>query len=212
MKMQVESANRIKVTIDDVTLSCAPGEFIADVAKRAGIEIPLLCGSKEKLLLGRGRCRVCIVEVVESGKAKVVTACNYPIRRDCEVFTRSDRILKERGIIFALLKHRAPESKAIARMAAANNAPSIARLEERDLTGSCVLCGLCVQACKAQGTGAISLIGRGVDKKVSTPFGEESPDCIGCGVCASVCPASSISLKASSGTRTTLTFMDACNV
>lgn len=209
--MQVSELESIPVTIDGQVLTCAPGEFIVDVAKRAGINIPVLCGSKEGLLLGRGHCRVCIVEVVESGRTKVVTSCNYPIQRECEIHTKSERILRERAMIFALLQHRAPDSAVIARMAAANNAPKFPRLEKHDMSGACVLCGLCVQACKAQGTGAISLVGRGLDKMVSTPFGDESPDCIGCGVCVSVCPSSSISLKASSGTRSTLTFSDSHN-
>jgi NADH dehydrogenase/NADH:ubiquinone oxidoreductase subunit G len=212
MSAKANTGNEIQVTIDDKTLSCLPGEYIADVAKRANVYIPLLCGKQEALVLGRGRCRVCIVEIVESGRTKVVTACNYPVQRNCDVFTKSERIIKERGVIFALLKHLAPDSRVIAEMADANNAPHIKRLEEPEEKGACILCGLCVEACKAQGTGAISTVGRGVEKQVSTPFGEESSDCIGCGVCASVCPTSSISLKAADNTRTTLTFMDAQNM
>jgi ferredoxin len=36
----------------------------------------------------------------------------------------------------------------------------------------CILCGLCVRACKEiVGVSAISLVNRGVDKKVKPPFG-----------------------------------------
>ena len=185
----------ISLTIDGKACTCLPGEYLADVAKRNGIDVPLLCGYKESLL-GRGSCRVCIVEVVESGRSKIVASCIYPVQKECEVFTANERVTKERGVIFALLKGLAPESELIASMAKAYGAPYVKRLDASDpeylayeeANSACMLCGLCVEACKTLGTGAISTVGRGVEKKVSTPFDEPTPDCIGCGSCAAVCP------------------------
>jgi len=69
------------------------------------------------------------------------------------------------------------------------------------LASSCILCGLCAQACAALGTGAISTVGRGVSKKISTPYGEPSADCIGCASCAAVCPTKAIECTEEKGQR-----------
>ena len=54
---------------------------------------------------------------------------------------------------------------------------------------ACVLCGLCVRACKEiVGVSAISVIQRGIAKKVATPFQVASSRCIGCGTCVLICP------------------------
>ena len=66
----------------------------------------------------------------------------------------------------------------------------------------CILCGLCVQACNALGTGAISTVNRGVDKKVSTPYDNPSKFCVGCLSCANVCPTGAIEYTQTETTRT----------
>ena len=61
---------------------------------------------------------------------------------------------------------------------------------------SCIICGLCVRACKEiVGISAISLINRGINKKVSPPFEVTSPTCIGCGTCVLICPTGYIKLR-----------------
>ncbi|MGI6685897.1 MAG: 4Fe-4S dicluster domain-containing protein, partial [Bacillota bacterium] len=59
----------------------------------------------------------------------------------------------------------------------------------------CILCNLCVRVCEEMGTGAISLVMRGTEKRLATPYDEASPDCIGCGACAAVCPTGAIEMK-----------------
>jgi bidirectional [NiFe] hydrogenase diaphorase subunit len=59
----------------------------------------------------------------------------------------------------------------------------------------CILCGLCVRACQEiVGVGAISVINRGIEKRVSPPFHIASNVCIECGTCVLVCPTRAITL------------------
>ena len=187
------------ITINGTVCKCERGEYILTIARRNGIAIPTLC--QHASLGEQGACRVCIVEVEESGRKKIVTACVYPVTRECSVETDSERVREERGVILALLRCRAPESADIAEMCERYNAPELSRLRPLP-TGKCVLCGLCVKACNALGSGAINTMLRGTQKLVGTPYDEPSADCIGCGSCASVCPTGHIALVQDEHSRT----------
>jgi len=52
------------------------------------------------------------------------------------------------------------------------------------------------------GTGAISTVLRGTEKKVSTPYDNPSEFCVGCLSCANVCPADAIEYTQTETTRT----------
>lgn len=181
----------INLIIDGVACTCEKGEYLYDVAARNGIVIPTLCRS-EAFDDHRACCRICIVEVETRGRSKVVTSCVYPVEQDCTVYTASPRILEERAVLMALLAHRAPESAEIAAMAdEMGGVEGFDRLVSVD-GDKCILCGLCVQACDSLGTGAISTVLRGTEKRVATPYDEPSAACVGCLSCANVCPTDAI--------------------
>jgi NADH dehydrogenase/NADH:ubiquinone oxidoreductase subunit G len=190
----------ITITVDGRECRCEPGEFLAGVAARNGIHIPTLCGASAALL-GRGCCRVCIVEIIEAGRRRTVTSCIYPISQPCEVITASEKILRERGMVLALLQHLAPESELIAKMSKQYAVPGAGQLVANPDGGKCILCGLCVEACEALGASAISTVGRGVSKKISTPYDDQSPYCLGCGACAAICPTGNIPVQTTEGSR-----------
>ncbi|HYF81431.1 MAG TPA: 2Fe-2S iron-sulfur cluster-binding protein [Clostridia bacterium] len=99
----------MKVLIDGRTCEAEYGEYILAVAKRNGIDIPTLCHSDA--LDGLGTCRLCVVELVEAEKTKIVASCIYPITRELEIRTDSSRIFRIRKTIMKLLLSRAPENE-----------------------------------------------------------------------------------------------------
>jgi len=177
------------ITIDGIKCECERGEYLLQIARRNGIFIPTLCHHEG--LGSLGACRVCIVEVVYKGQSKVVTSCLYPVEHEIEVFSDTDKIKEERGVILALLARLAPGAKVIHQMAAFSGA-DLPRLSDKEGGDTCILCGRCATACELVGSGAIAKINRGTAKAVGTPYEEPSSECIGCAGCAHVCPTESI--------------------
>lgn len=187
------------VTINGKPCVCEKGEFLLQVARRNGIEIPTLC--HHEAIAGQGCCRLCIVEVVERGRGRIVVSCVFPVEHECEVFTDSEKVRRERGMILRLLEKRAPESPEIRALCEKYAAPEIDRFVRAD-GEKCVLCGLCAKACGELSVGAISTVNRGVTKQIATPYHEPSSVCVGCGSCASVCPTGAIEIAETADTRT----------
>jgi NADH dehydrogenase/NADH:ubiquinone oxidoreductase subunit G len=177
------------ITIDGKTCSCEPGESLLLIAKRNDIFIPTLCYHEG--LGGIGACRLCIVEVVEGARSKVVVSCMYPVEREIEVFTASDKIKEQRGVVLALLARLAPNADVIQQMTKFMGA-ELPRLSDKAGGDTCVLCGRCTTACELVGSGAIAKVNRGTTKAIDTPYGQPSSECIGCASCANVCPTKSI--------------------
>ncbi|MDR2035677.1 MAG: (2Fe-2S)-binding protein [Coriobacteriales bacterium] len=191
----------ITITIDGKPCVCEPGEYVLEIARRNGIFVPALCSLKP-VLTERGCCRVCIVELVEDARSKVVVSCIYPVERECEVFTQSEKIVRERGMILALLKLLAPDATLIAQLAKAYRAPDLDRLEPNPEGGTCVLCGRCVEACSLLGTSSLAAVNRGVSKEIATAYHAPSATCIGCASCAGVCPTDAIPVVEDGAKRT----------
>ena len=61
--------------------------------------------------------------------------------------------------------------------------------------GGCILCGMCVRLCDdVMKIGALAFEGRGMRRRVTTPFRKPSEFCITCGACSSICPTGAIEL------------------
>lgn len=189
----------MKIKINGLECSAKHGEFLLDVAERNDIFIPTLC--HDEALDGQASCRICIVELVEGEKKRVVTSCVFPVVKEVEVITDSERLRSMRRAILTLLSARAPGSGRIRKLAEEYGVSPDTRFQ-KDEEEKCILCGLCVAACDKMGTGAISTVNRGISKKVATPFEEPAAACIGCGACANVCPCDAIELSEENGKRT----------
>lgn len=189
----------MKITIDGKPCEAEYGEFILDIAKRNGIDIPTLCHSDA--LPGQANCRLCIVDTIENGWHKIVTSCVFPVTKEIEVVTNSEQIRTMRRTIIMLLLARVPENEYLNKLKREYAVPDLDRFAT-DSREECVLCGLCVKACEKLGSSAISTVNRGITKKVSTPYDEPSRQCIGCSSCAAVCPTGAIKATDKGNRRT----------
>jgi NADH dehydrogenase/NADH:ubiquinone oxidoreductase subunit G len=187
--MEVEAV--INVTIDGRKLQVPEGWTILEAARENGIEIPTLC--YHEALEPYGACRLCVVELERGSRSQLVASCVYPCEEGAVVHTDSEMVRCSRRTTVELLMASSAHIPLIQELAAQMGvAEPRVRLEPND----CILCGLCARACKEiVGVSAISLVDRGMDKKVKTPFEIASRDCIGCGTCVLVCPTGAIKLE-----------------
>ena len=185
----------IPITIDGQRLEVEPETTILEAAKSIGVFVPSLCHSE--LVEAYGACRLCSVEILRRGKSKIVTACNYPIRDEIEVQTRSERAMRTRRLLLEMMLARWPEVKKIQDMARFHgiDEPRFVHPQRDDDEHACVLCGLCVRVCR-EGVwqDVLGFAGRGAGRRVAMPYGEMSPECVGCGACAAVCPTGAIQM------------------
>ena len=189
----------VTLTIDGREVQAEEGAMILEVARAHNIYIPALCYHEE--VAPYGACRLCMVEIVTNGKERLVASCLYPVEEGLMVKTNTERVMNNRRMIMELLLARCPDSEVIQELASRLGVvkPSF-RLEEGNR--KCILCGLCVRACEeVVGVSAISLVNRGVDRQMTTPFNDFSEACIGCGSCAYVCPTGAISMEDVGDTR-----------
>ncbi|TLN16196.1 2Fe-2S iron-sulfur cluster binding domain-containing protein, partial [bacterium] len=176
----------ISLTIDGQSIQVTEGRTLLEACREHGIPIPTLC--YHPALEPYGGCRLCMVELEIPGRLpRLVAACVYPCEEGLMVHTRSALALKSRRMTAELLLAGARGVPEIEQLAVELGVETVRfRLPE---TNACVLCGLCVRACREiVGVAAISLIERGMAKKVSAPFELASSRCIGCGTCVLICP------------------------
>lgn len=187
----------MKIIVDGKEIDAVLGETLLGAARRAGIHIPTLCYHES--LEGQGRCRLCMVEVNEGGRKEVVASCTYPVKEGIEVTTSTPVIDKIRRHIIMLLYKRATGSPVMRQLFQEYGCPQNSLQENPE--ERCILCNICVRACEELGSSAISLIMRGTQKRVATPYDEAAAVCIGCGTCARVCPAGAIEMTEKEGIR-----------
>jgi len=140
-----------------------------------------------------------LVEVAKNGRKRLVASCLYSVEEGLVVKTDTERVMNNRRMIMELLLARCPNNKVIQDLARQLGVDKTSfKLEDND----CILCALCVRVCnEVVGVYAISLVNRGVNREVATPFYEPSDACLGCGSCAYICPTGAIKFEDIGDTR-----------
>jgi NADH dehydrogenase/NADH:ubiquinone oxidoreductase subunit G len=175
----------VNLYINSVRVSMEEGSTLLEAARFMGFPIPTLCHMEG--LSPYGACRLCVVEIGEGTRAKLVSSCTYPVEEGLKVRTASERVMKARRMVIELLLASCPQSKQIQDLASSFGVRQQRFKQEHE---DCILCGLCVRMCKEQMmAGAIGFQNRGEKRVINTPFNAKSEVCRLCGGCMYVCPA-----------------------
>lgn len=175
----------IRLTINGLYVEVEEGWTILETAKFLGLEIPTLCYNEG--LSPYGGCRLCLVEIGENEKSRLVSSCTYPVQEGLVVRTDTKKVIEARKMNIELMLSIAPYSKVIQDLASKFGVKQV-RFKIRN--EECILCGLCVRICAEQMDGrAIGFQNRGYKRKISTPFDIRSEECRLCGGCIYICPA-----------------------
>ena len=175
----------ISFKLNGLDVSVEKGTIILEAAQFYGFPIPTLCHMEG--LSPYGACRLCVVEIGDGARARLVTACTYPVEEGMKVRTASERVLRARRMVLELLLASCPQSKIIQDLASQHQIRQQRFKQEHE---DCILCGRCVRMCEEQMMAkAIGFRARGEKRGIGTPFDIRSETCRLCGGCMYVCPA-----------------------
>ncbi|WP_153306324.1 2Fe-2S iron-sulfur cluster-binding protein, partial [Desulfatiglans anilini] len=87
----------ITVTIDGRRIQAAPHTTILEAARGVNIDIPTLCYNEA--LTPYGACRLCMVEITEGKRTRLVASCIYEISEGLVVETDTPRVQNVRRLV-----------------------------------------------------------------------------------------------------------------
>ncbi|MGI1691526.1 NADH-dependent [FeFe] hydrogenase, group A6 [Thermoanaerobacter uzonensis] len=205
--------DKVRVTIDGITVEVPSHYTVLEAAKEAGIDIPTLCYLKGINQIGA--CRICVVEM--EGVRNLQTSCTYPVFDGMKVYTNTPKVREARKLNLELIlsnhdrscltciRNTNCELQSLSKKLGVdeirfegenikysidNASPSVVRDPNK-----CVLCRRCVAVCsEVQNVFAIGMVNRGFKTMVAPSFGRSLKDspCISCGQCIEVCPVGAI--------------------
>ncbi len=206
----------IEMKINGKVVEGEQGDTILEVAEKNGIEVPTLCHMDQ--LEPTGACRICLVELVDSGE--VVTSCTQPASDGLEVETHNGRVEQSRKLSLELLLSNTDvniECKSEETRCKLTELVRKYDLEPERFAGEkrshpkmednpfleldhdrCVLCGRCVRACEEiRGRSAIDFANRGFETKIAPPLDRSLTEgtCQFCGQCVDACPSGALTSK-----------------
>ena len=178
----------IQIRMNGLDVQAEEHWTILETAKFYGLEIPTLCYNEG--LSPYGGCRLCLVEIGQEPRTKLVSSCTYRVEEGLIVRTDTRRVVEARRMMIELMLSTAPYSKVLQDLASLYG---VTRQRFKPRNEECVYCGLCVRMCAEQmDARAINFQNRGNKRKISTPFDIRSEECRLCGACMYICPACSL--------------------
>jgi heterodisulfide reductase subunit A len=105
----------ITFSLNGTQVQAQAGQTILEAARARGVQIPTLC--HHPALEAYGGCRLCMVEIAQGRRKRLVTSCNYEVREGLEVQTDSQRVHKSRRMSLELFLARCPEVQSIRELA-----------------------------------------------------------------------------------------------
>lgn len=215
-----ENKEQIKIKINDHELSVPEGITILEAAGEAGVKIPTLCHldlHDLQLHNKTASCRVCMVEVGEEIRNKLVPACVTKTFEGMTVRTDTVRSIAARRMAVELLLSNHPNECFTCPKNLECELQSLAKeLNVREIrwegekmdypidlssdaivknSNKCIYCRRCETACNVvQTCGILSGIGRGFDAFVGPAFNMPMVEssCTYCGQCVQVCPTAAL--------------------
>jgi NADH dehydrogenase/NADH:ubiquinone oxidoreductase subunit G len=180
--------SEILLEIDGREVQAKQGMTILEAARDAGISIPTLCYHEK--LEPYGACRLCVVEVENRGRTRIVVSCVYPVESNIVVRTRSEKIDRIRKMILELQLAHAPDSFVLQELAEEYGADKN-RFEKEP--SFCIHCGLCVRYCaEVKGAHAVGFVDRGIRKEIGFIPEIASQVCWNCKECFPLCPTEAL--------------------
>jgi len=180
--------SEILLQIDGKEVSAKEGMTLLEAAQGAGISIPTLCHHEK--LEPYGGCRLCIVEVEDRGRTKLVVSCIYPVESDLIVRTRSEKVDRIRKTILELFLAHAPDAFELKDLALEYGADKN-RFEKE--SSFCIHCGLCVRYCaEVKKKFAVGFVDRGTRKEISFIPEIAAKECWDCKECFPLCPTEAL--------------------
>ena len=209
---------KIKLTIDKLPVSVAPGTTILDAAKSVGIVIPTLCHMDLKGTCVQNKpasCRICVVEV--EGRRNLAPSCATACTEGMVVWTNSARVVRARKTIAELMLSDHPNDCLtcpkcsdceLQRLVMRFNIREMPfqggeqSTRKKEVTAAisrnmdkCILCRRCESVCNnVQSVGVLGAIRRGFDTTIAPTFDRmfKDTDCTYCGQCVAVCPTGAL--------------------
>jgi len=182
----------VNIVINGRKVRAKDGSTILENARDLKLDIPTLCHHDD--LSPFGACRLCTVEVKANGKWQIATSCDTAVENGMEIRTNSSKALESRKMAAELLYYKYPETEVVREIA---EKLGVDVFEEKGEEHDCILCGLCVRACREiVGVSALTFQDRGLGRDLEEPQIEFDPNaCIGCGACAYVCPTGYVKME-----------------
>ena len=207
----------VNIKIEGVSYKVPEGITILEAARMCGYDIPSLCHF-EYNQCSLASCRVCLVEV--TGARGLVASCVYPVNEGMDIHISSQKAIAARRTSVELLlsnhnkncqqcsKNGHCELLDVAIKTGARDNMYVGEQTENSIdeiapgiirdTSKCVLCGRCIETCKAlQGIGVLGFQKRGF-KTIVGPADNRSfanSPCMQCGQCTLVCPTGALMEK-----------------